>query len=301
MDSARDNLSGTLPLSRRLVEAIAGASAVTVLYGAAGLADLPRHAPIALPIDAAIPFQPAAVWLYLPGYWATFLLAVWVLREARAFRAALAAFLMMTVLATPFFLLWPVHGPRPAPPVDETVTAALVRWLYAHDPDVNTFPSLHVANATLAAVLVTGRSRWIGALAWSLALGVFASVLLLKQHWIVDLPGGWALAAVGVAAWRGQVEAGTMLRRLGGLRDALRHALADAQLRALADALRGGPIRARGGSLSPGPGDRSLAALPARSRPPAPASPDGDAGTPRSRPPDRREPRSPTPPRRDPP
>lgn len=283
-----DTPSETLPFSRRLLEATAAASVVTLIYGAAGLADLPRHAPLALPIDAVIPFHASAVWLYLPGYWATFVLAVWVLREPRAFRAALVAFLLMTVLATPFFLLWPVHGPRPAPPVEETVTAALVRWLYAHDPDVNTFPSLHVANATLAAVLVSGRGRWLGAVAWTLALGVYASVLLLKQHWIVDLPGGWALAAVGVAAWRGQVESGTVSGRLRALLDAVRRASVNAVQGAPA------PLRARGGSLSPGPGDHSPSAHPARSPRHAPASPGDDEGTPRSPPHDRRAPRSPT-------
>lgn len=297
MDTARDIPSETLPLPRRLLEAAVAASAVTLIYGAAGLADLPRQAPLALPIDAAIPFVPATVWLYLPGYWATFLLAVWSLREARAFRAALAAFLLMTVLATPFFLLWPVHGPRPAPPLDETVTAALVRWTYAHDPDVNTFPSLHIANATLAAVLVTRRGRWPGAVAWTLALGVYASVLLLKQHWIVDLPGGWALAAVGLAAWRGQVEAGTMFRRLRALGDNLRRALDHPTVPGAAP-LRA-TLRATGGWLSPGRGDHSPAAHPARSRRHGPASPGGDEGTPRSPRPGRREPRSPTPRRPD--
>lgn len=288
---ARSAETSALPLSRRLAEAGAAAGIVSAIYMGVGRAPLDLQAPVALAIDGAIPFVPASVWFYMPGYWACFLLAVWVLADARAFRAALAAFVLMTVLAAPFFVLWPVYGPRPAPPLDDGATAAFVRWLYANDPAVNTFPSLHVANATFAAAVVTRYHRRLGVLAWTLAFGVFASVLLLKQHYFVDLPGGWALAAIGVATWRAQTAAPTLLGRVDALLGALRGGEAPTPAPARFSATR------RSGSLSRGPGGRSRGAPPPRSRRVAPASPDDAEGTPRSRPPDRTARPGPTPPR----
>ena len=38
------------------------------------------------------------------------------------------------------------------------------------------------------------------------------SVLLLKQHWLVDVAAGWALAMVGVAAFRAHLAAASYFR-----------------------------------------------------------------------------------------
>jgi membrane-associated phospholipid phosphatase len=196
-----------LPLARRLVEAGALALLLTGVYLAAGTGTQANASPAAHPLDAAVPFVPESVWIYLPGYWSCFLLAVWAIRDARRYRAALTGLAIVTLLAVPFFLLWPVPAPPPPAPLGDEWSHAAVRWLYSTDPIGSTFPSLHVANATFCAAAVTGASRRWGLLAWALAAGVSVSVLTMKQHWLVDVPAGWALASIGVAAARLQLRA----------------------------------------------------------------------------------------------
>ncbi len=203
-----------LPLSRRLAEAAALTLLLTAAYLGAGAWSPPHGEPLRHVFDARIPFVPESVWLYLPGYWACFVVPVLVLRDARQFRAAMTGLTMLTVLATPFFLLFPVAAPRPPLPSDATLSGALVQWLYATDPVGNTFPSLHVANATYCAVVTTAASRRWGAVVWGLATGVAVSVLTLKQHWLVDIPAAWALATCGAAAWRAQLAAPSVLAAL---------------------------------------------------------------------------------------
>lgn len=253
--------AGTLSYPRRLTEAVASTLVVCAVYFAAGNPAVPLQAPVAIPLDGAVPFRPESVWLYLPGYATAFLLTAWVIPEARRFRAALVAFGAMAVLALPFFLLLPIHGPRPAAPGDPGLTGEMVRWLFRTDPAVNTFPSLHVANATLCALLAARHHKGVGAVVWALAIGVFASVLLLKQHYVVDVPGGWVLAAVGYALWQAQASSPTLLGRLEALLGGAHH---DATPHGAHGSARVSGPGSRG-SRSPGPGGRSRGSGPPRS------------------------------------
>jgi membrane-associated phospholipid phosphatase len=206
--------SSDLPLARRVAEAVVLGCITTVIYFGVGERMLPSPVPLAHAIDGEIPFVPATVWIYLPGYLGTFLITLWAVRDARQYRATLTAVGMLTLLALPFFAMFPVAAPRPPIPADVSLTAEMVRWLYTHDPNGNTFPSLHVANATLCAIVTTAANRRWGVLTWLLAAGVWVSVLTLKQHWVIDVPAGWALAAVGAATWRAQLLAPSVLAGL---------------------------------------------------------------------------------------
>ena len=88
--------------------------------------------------------------------------------------------------------------------------------MYAHDPVGNTFPSLHVANATFCSVVTLAANRRVGRFVTALAAGVCISVLTMKQHWAIDIPGGLALATIGVAVWRARLAApdGALLARV---------------------------------------------------------------------------------------
>ncbi|MFZ5482285.1 MAG: phosphatase PAP2 family protein [Myxococcota bacterium] len=217
MDANSSSFKQELSLGRRFAEAVAVALAVSVVYFGTGTRMMPSAEPFVLPVDRWVPFVPETVWMYMPGYAACFLVTLWVVRDAESFRAALAAFGLLTVLAVPFFTLLPVAGPRPPAPVDATLSAQFVRWLYANDPNVNTFPSLHVANATLCAVITSHVDRRWGAVVWALAAGICVSVLTLKQHWAADVPAGWALATAGVAAWRSRSLVPAFRARIAGL------------------------------------------------------------------------------------
>lgn len=204
-------------LGRRLVEAIAVAIPCAALYWGAGAHFPPTATPIATPIDAAIPFLPDTVWFYLPGYAACFLLTLGVVRDRDRFHAALGAFFTLALLSFPFFVLYPVAGPRPPTPAGTDPAALLMQWLHGHDPVGNTFPSLHVANSALCAFLAWRSDRRVGALVGLLAIGVAVSTLTLKQHWLVDIPAGLTLAGFGVLSYRAQLAGRPLLSRLASL------------------------------------------------------------------------------------
>lgn len=190
-----------LPIADRLPLAVVLFATTLGAYYFSGVSAHDLHAPISTPLDATVPFLPASIWVYMPAYYGGFLATLWVTRDRYALRAAGTAFVAITVLALPFFLLFPVAAPRPAAPSDGSWTAAFVRWLYDNDPLCNTFPSLHVANAWLCAFIATQSSRRMGLLLTLNALAICVSVLMLKQHWAVDIAGGTLLAALGAATW----------------------------------------------------------------------------------------------------
>ncbi|MFN7147781.1 MAG: hypothetical protein ACK4YP_28685, partial [Myxococcota bacterium] len=120
------NEQDELPLGRRLAEAAVLAGLLTGAYMGAGAATPPSADPLVHVLDGAIPFVPETVWIYLPGYWACFLVAVWAIRRPLQYRAAMTGLVTLTVLAVPSFLHWPVAAPLPDAPLDPSWSAALV-------------------------------------------------------------------------------------------------------------------------------------------------------------------------------
>lgn len=150
--------------------------------------------------DSRIPFSPAWIWpylLYFPLCMTPLLLAP-VRSDLGVFRGAARGFLLQFVAAFAVFLLAPSGVVLPTPSGGGLSEAAL-RLLHGVDPGFNVFPSLHVANAVFVAGLFT-RFAGAGAAAgvWAAALLVTASTVLVKQHYIADLPAG---AALGAAAF----------------------------------------------------------------------------------------------------
>jgi membrane-associated phospholipid phosphatase len=179
-----------------------------VLYGLAN--KLPLTTPAFLPltaVDRAVPFLPWTVWLYTSDYLLVLVAFVLCRRTEQAVRF-LAAFAAAVVGAVAVQWVLPVAYPRdlyplPTPPGPSEWLALLVRTV---DSPLSCFPSLHVGLAFVCAQAArradpAGRRavdwRWLGLMAW--ATGIAASTLTFKQHYLVDVAGGLALA-VGVTA-----------------------------------------------------------------------------------------------------
>ncbi len=104
---------------------------------------------------------------------------------------------LQLAIALPLFVAWPVEMPRDLFYGDALfgVSDALWRWF---DEPRNCFPSLHAANGLFLAQVNWqrgGRWRWPATL---LGLGIVASTVLVKQHYVVDVAAGAAVYAVGV-------------------------------------------------------------------------------------------------------
>jgi membrane-associated phospholipid phosphatase len=157
-----------------------------------------------LPFESRIPL---VVWAY-PFYAAVYpeiLLPLFLARTRRAYIRTQLAVALASVIAFAVFLLAPMAYPRPTVELSGPLSY-LLALEYAVDGPRCTFPSLHVAIAWIFYLGLREAPRWRVAL-FLLALGVTVSTVLVKQHFVVDLVAGGALAAV---AW---ALAGRLLSR----------------------------------------------------------------------------------------
>lgn len=149
----------------------------------------------ALPIDAVWPFVPEMVFVYLIAY--VIVLALFAVRRSAAFlNRAYVNFIAMNLLAFAFFALLPTMGPeRTALPAD---ASPVLSFMFGLDARWNAFPSLHVANPTLIALLAL-RERGpapVSIVLVVVAIAIAASTLLVRQHYLLDVAGGMFLAVI---------------------------------------------------------------------------------------------------------
>ena len=151
-------------------------------------------------LDRAVPFVPEAIWVYLPVY--VFLIAAFLLpRKAPPNSQAVYAFVSMTLVGVVVHSVFPTAFERDLYPLGPALDQASRRsfeFLRSVDTPASCLPSLHVATATLAALLHVheSRRRSIAMSGWALAIAV--STLLTKQHYALDVLAG---AALGLGAY----------------------------------------------------------------------------------------------------
>jgi len=159
---------------------------------------VPWRMSVALPVDETWPFWPAAAGIYLT-ITPMLLLAPFVLRDLASLLPLYVTLMLETAIAAACFLLLPVDGPA-TDCCEGTVSGALFRVADAMNLERNCFPSLHVAFACTAALAFAPRASRAGAVSlhvWAAAVAM--STLVTKQHFLVDVVAGYALA---LACWR---------------------------------------------------------------------------------------------------
>lgn len=153
-----------------------------------------------LPGEQRLPFLPEFEWLYVLTYFLP-LLVPWTVPDLRRLLQSGVAFVLVLGVACSTYVLFPVYLERPA--ITGRSLAERLLALEYLDPSYNHFPSLHVAWTWL--VFLTCRDglapRWRRALL-VLSLGVSVSTLFVKQHYLLDVLYGAALAFGAWAAAR---------------------------------------------------------------------------------------------------
>ncbi len=152
---------------------------------------------------AILPYYTWFVWIVCTLFW-----LLWWAPRPEFWRLALPLFTGMTLS-----LMFCVAVPnglalRPAAVPGNDLFAVLVRGLYAADTPTNVCPSIHVFNAiTLdmayqrSCKLAKPRYRWVKWTAHAVDLSIILSTMLLKQHSVIDVACGTALAfAIDFAA-----------------------------------------------------------------------------------------------------
>lgn len=153
------------------------------------------------PLDHAIPFWSASVYLYSWSY-TSILYPAFVIRSARLFRHVVAAYACVVGISLVTFAVFPVTSLGFRPDVATLDLTRFDHWgvrlTFFVDPPTNLFPSLHMAAAVMAAAAAwVARPRY-GVWALTFVVSIGGSILTMKQHYIAD---GVAACGLGILAW----------------------------------------------------------------------------------------------------
>lgn len=143
-------------------------------------------------IDSAIPFLGWSIWVYLSQF-PLLGIVFWKAAGSAAWGRCLRSMLVATLVSSAIFVALPTRLER-GPVEAGAITMSAFAALYLFDPPGNCFPSLHVSLAILGALAFWPERRRLAAacLAWATLISV--STLTTRQHVLLDLAGGVAVA-----------------------------------------------------------------------------------------------------------
>lgn len=152
-------------------------------------------------LDRAIPVIPVWTVMYFISYVFWIISYLWVSKESREMsNRLLTADMLGKIICTAVFLIVPTTAARPTVPTD-AFAAPLLELLYVLDSPDNLFPSMHCSVSWFAMRYVLKCRKipkWYKITSVISTLAVFASVLFTKQHVIIDIFGGIAVAELSI-------------------------------------------------------------------------------------------------------
>lgn len=172
-----------------------------IVYG--GMDFLTAHrslrVPVHFPAELRIPLVPAMTAFYMSIY-LLFLLAPFILRTRREFRAVVWTMAVLYACAGVGFLAFPAELAFPPPHEAELGSwSALFHFADRLNLTYNLLPSLHVAMSVVCVTVFSPRAPRLGKIVlWSWAVLIAASTVLTHQHHVLDAITGWLLGIVCV-------------------------------------------------------------------------------------------------------
>ncbi|MBO6054201.1 MAG: hypothetical protein J6P31_01640 [Oscillospiraceae bacterium] len=179
-----------IPVYAVVCLAVMAASQLLLFYGPRlFLPYLPVH-PLTGPLDARIPFSPPWVTVYFLSFPYWFGTVLWVCCQGKktAYRTA-AGYVLALVISAAAFLIWPGTMERPEI-LGNGFFENWMRFLYRVDSPTNLCPSLHVLLTYFCwrrTQSAGGIPQWYRIFSFVFVLLVCASVLLIKQHAVIDV------------------------------------------------------------------------------------------------------------------
>lgn len=170
-------------------------------YGArVVIGDFTKHS-LATPLDAMIPLRTEWIIVYVLAYiqWAVGLIAAARERKELCYRI-LGGELIAKFFCLICFLLLPATISRPEI-IGNAPWDKLTRLIYSIDTPDCLFPSLHCLESYICfrgATLSEKLPRWYVWVTGVFAVMVFASTVLVKQHFLVDIIAGIAVGEIGL-------------------------------------------------------------------------------------------------------
>lgn len=160
------------------------------------------HYDVSIPLDGKIPLSTPFIAIYVLAY-CQWVVVLWLTtRESMdLFFQASAAEILGKFIAIPIFLVFPTAMVRPEI-AGSGFFDELTRLIYALDAPDNLFPSLHCYDSWLCLRCVCRMKNVPGWFKWAngiFSVLVFASVVLVKQHLLLDIVGGIVLGEAAFA------------------------------------------------------------------------------------------------------
>lgn len=154
---------------------------------------------LAIPLDYQIPLVPWTIIIYFGCYLFWIVNYILIYRRSReyAYRFFIADFLSRIVCLL-FFVLYPTTLERPTVEGSGFFLDAM-RFLYWIDAPTNLFPSIHCLVSWFCFIGIADDKTiplWYRIASFFIAVAVFISTLTTRQHVILDVVGGVALAQI---------------------------------------------------------------------------------------------------------
>lgn len=144
-------------------------------------------------LDDKIPFIPWTIAIYDWIYIIIFI-PLFTVRDIHLLKVVAKAFTFIILISLSVFILFPVKIERPELTNPKNFFEWWVWVNYTLDKPTALFPSMHVSNAILSALITVHWSKKIGIPALLLSLAISISTLTVKQHFIADVIAGCILA-----------------------------------------------------------------------------------------------------------
>lgn len=152
-------------------------------------------------LDGMIPAVPLWTVVYFLSYVFWIVSYLWVSRESREMsNRLLFSDILGKLFCTVVYIAFPTTSSRPSD-FGEKTGAWMLEMLYTIDMQDNLFPSMHCSVSWFAMRYVLKCRKipvWYKVFSVFATLAVFAAVLFTKQHVIVDIFGGIAVAELSV-------------------------------------------------------------------------------------------------------
>ncbi len=179
-----------------------------------------KHHDLTIGLDHLIPFVPFFISFYVLAY------AQWVFsyvyhtrQNENACYTIITANVIAKIICALFFIFYPTEIQLPEI-TGNSVWEQLTQFIYNADTPRTLFPSLHCVESWFCfrgATYVKQAPKWYLPAQGILSLLVFASTVFVKQHFIVDVFAGVAVAELGLFIAR-KKNFGTFFKKVDKLR-----------------------------------------------------------------------------------
>ena len=174
------------------------------------------HYDVSLPIDHKIPFYPVFIIVYVLSYLQWFFGYGIIAKERKEIcYRFLSAEIIAKLISLSIFIIMPTMMVRPEI-TGSDIFSKLTGLIYAMDTPTNLFPSLHCLESWIilrAAFHLERHGKLYIAINAIFAVLVFASVLFVRQHLILDIPAAILVGEIALFITK-KWNAGTVFEKI---------------------------------------------------------------------------------------